>query len=139
MATIHPRFPFCLPRMAPYIHPRAAESTTPPVIIGAELRQILDRFWIDIGTDEELDDGPDRLPPVTAFTVTMRARKCGNPVSWNRKSLDGYFNGFLSPMSAAGPVSGGYTALRRSPRRGTLGTSCGVWSESSPPGHARRS
>ena len=55
--------------------------TTPPVIIGAELRQILDRFWIDIGTDEELDDGPDRLPPVTAFTVTMRARKCGNPVS----------------------------------------------------------
>ena len=93
------------------------------MIIWAELRQILDRFWIDIGTDEELDDGPDRLPPVTAFTVTMRARKCGNPVSWNRKSLDGYFNGFLSTMSAAGPVSGGYTALRRSPRRGrgTLG------------------
>ena len=60
----------------PFIHQRAAESTTPPVvIIGAELGQILDRFWIDIGTDEELDDGPDRLPPVTAFTVTMRARK----------------------------------------------------------------
>ena len=45
------------------------------MVIGAELRQILDRFWIDIGTAEELDDGPDRLPPVTAFTVTMRARK----------------------------------------------------------------
>ena len=44
----------------PFIHQRAAESTTPPVvIIGAELGQILDRFWIDI--DEELDDGPDRL------------------------------------------------------------------------------
>ena len=78
MATIHPGFPFCLPGWplyTPDTHQRAAESTTPPVVIGAELRQILDRFWIDIGTDEELDDGPDRLPPVTAFTVTMRARK----------------------------------------------------------------
>ena len=70
----------------PFIHPRAAESTTPARDYrGAKLRQILDRFWIDIGTDEELDDGPDRLPPVTAFTVTMRARKCGNPVSWKQE------------------------------------------------------
>ena len=50
-----------------------------PGILGSDARAevplLRQHHRIDIGTDEELDDGPDRLPPVTAFTVTMRARK----------------------------------------------------------------